>query len=164
MASVIDALTQLQAARDSGDHKGDKARKYAVAALVKRAAAMSSKLPSDEAYPEVASALRTLQSMAEVSATLAQQYDQVKMSRAGSTEAVEAQKAIDHTRRNVDAMLKPMESTMDTLEHLLDAALEMEETYRKLQAEIAGMNEALKRERVRLASVAQALTNAAKIA
>lgn len=163
MTRVVDAVAQLQAARDSGDHKGDKARKRTIAGLTKRAMALSAKLPED-AYPEVASALKVIYSLADVSTRLSQQYEHLKMAPSGSTEAVEAQKDIDHTRRNVDAMLKPLESTMETLETLLDAAMEMEETYRKLQLQLAGMNDALKRERARLASVAQTISNAAKIA
>ena len=164
MKTVVEALTQIEAARDTGDHKGDKARKKMIAGLMKKASALAAKLPSEDAYPEVASALEVLNTLSDVSSRLSQQYDQLKMAPAGSTEAVEAQKDIDHTRRNVDAMLKPMESTMETLENLLDAAMEMEETYRKLQLQLAGMNDSLRREKARLASVAQAMSNAAKIA
>lgn len=164
MTTVLNALAQIEAARDSGDHKGDKVRKRTIAALMKRANQIAAKLPSEDAYPEVASALSVVSSLADVAGKLSQQYDHLKMAPAGSTEAVEAQKDIDHTRRNVDAMLKPMESTMETLENLLDAAMEMEETYRKLQLQLAGMNDSLKREKTRLASVAQAISNAAKIA
>lgn len=164
MSTVLDAVTQIQAARDIGDHKGDKARKRALSSLVQRASTLAARVPSDDKFPEVAAAVKTVQSLSDVATKLSHQYEMLKMSPTSSTEAVEAQKDVDHTRRNVDAMLKPMESTMDTLEHLLDAAMEMEDTYKKTQLQLAAMNESLKREHARLASVAQALSNAAKIA
>ena len=164
MSTVLDAVAQIQAARDTGDHKGDKARKRTLASLVQRASALAVKAQSEDKFPEVTAAVKTVQSLSDVATKLSHQYEILKMAPSGSTEAVEAQKDIDHTRRNVDAMLKPMESTMDTLEHLLDAALEMEETYKKMQLQLAAMNDSLKREQTRLASVAQALSNAAKIA
>jgi hypothetical protein len=163
MSSVLEAVT-LNAVRDNGDTKSDKSRKAALSSLIKRANALSEKMSSEDLYPEVADALRTVQALSEVSLKMTQQSEQLKTAPRATTEAVEAQKALDHTRRNVDAMLKPMESTMETLEHLLDAALEMEETYKSLQAQMATMNDSLKKERVRLASVAQAINNAAKIA
>lgn len=164
MSTVLDAVAQLQAARDTGDNKGDKGRKRLLATLMRKANEVSMKLPSEEKFPEVAEALRVAQALSDVHTKLSQQIDQLRLAPAGSVEAVEAQKDLDQTRRNVDAMLKPMESTMETMDSMLDAAMEMEETYKKMQLQLAAMNDSLKRERARLASVAQALSNAAKIA
>jgi predicted lipoprotein len=164
MSTVLDAVSQLQAARDVGDNKGDKARKRLLSSLLRKANEVAMKLPSEEKFPEVAEALRVAQTLSDVSVKLAQHIDQLRLAPPGSVEAAEAQKDLDQTRRNVDAMLKPMESTMETMDAMLDAAMEMEETYKKMQLQLAAMNDSLKRERARLASVAQALSNAAKIA
>lgn len=164
MNTVLEAVAVMTAARDQGDKKIDKERKAAIASLMKKASALASKIPSEDAYPEVMEAIKTVQAMSDLSMKLAQQAELLKVAPAATTEAVEAQKELDHTRRNIDAMLKPVSSTMETLEDLLDAAIEMEATYLELQKRLAGMQDSVKKERARLSSVANAINNAAKIA
>lgn len=166
MTTVLEAVAKLEAAKDIGDARGDKERKSAIAQLVKRASVLSGKLSGVEAdsFPEVVSALAVVQSLAELSGKLGLLADRLKMAPAASTEAADAQRDLDRMRKNVDSMVRPMDSTMAAMEDLLDAALEMEDTFKKLKDHLALTEEALKHERARLASVAQAVSNAAKIA
>lgn len=161
-STVTEAL--LNAARDIGDSKGDKGRKAALSALSKTASHLAGLLPVGEAYPEVKAAIQTVQGLSELSAKLDQMSEALKRAPSATTEAVDAQKVLDRARRNVDAMLPPLQSTVTTMQALVEAAMEMEATYAELSKQMKMVDETLSSEKERLTSVANAVNNAAKLA
>jgi len=164
--TVTDAIAVIKAAKDRGDPKGDKDRKGTLLTLVRKATALQSLLPvsgEDDVYPEVREALTTVTELVDVSSRLDQQAEALKRAPSGTVESDGAQTAIDKSRKNIDSMLVPLEAIVSTLETLVEATMEMEATYKEALDKVVSVKETLAVEKGRLASVARAVQNAAKL-
>lgn len=164
--TVTDAIAVIKAAKDRGDPKGDKDRKGTLLTLVRKATALQSLLPvggEDDVYPEVREALTTVTELVDVSSRLDQQAEALKRAPSGTLESDDAQMAIDKSRKNIDSMLVPLEAIVSTLETLVEATMEMEATYKEALNKVVSVKETLAVEKGRLASVARAVQNAAKL-
>lgn len=157
------SLKTVSAAKDAGDAKLDKARRSTLNGLIQKAASLSQQVP-DGAFPEVAEALKTVQSTMELVVKMEEVSARLRASPNGSAEAVDAQKNLDKMRANVDGMLPGLSACMGSMESLLLAAIEMEEQSTSLKESLEAMQTTLDTEKKRLASAAQAVQNLAKTA
>jgi hypothetical protein len=162
VGKTIQAASKVNAAKDAGDAKGDKARKVALATLVKKASALSDQLP-DADFPEVEDALKTVQGLMDAVVKMEEISARLKTAPTGSSEAAMAQKGLDKMRSNLDAMLPSLTATVTVLEQLCLASMEMDEQMKGLQEQLKEFEDALKKEKARLAAAALAVKNATQI-
>ncbi len=155
--------SSINAAKDIGDSKGDRKRKASITDLVKRAT-MLAEAHDTSGFPEVGEAVKTVMSLSDFIGRMDTASARLKAAPAGSSESVEAQKLIDSLRVSADTMVPPLMATLDTLETLALAAVEMEDQFEALSAEVKVMDEKLKREKARLAAASNAVQNAVKLA
>jgi chromosome segregation ATPase len=153
---------KTSAAKDIGDAKGDKSRKRNLRDVVEKAVRLSEEVDLNK-FPEIGEAILAVRELQSTIKALDEVSAQLKLAPQGSQEAVAAQKQLDHVRRNVDVMLGPVGSTMEVLEHLLQAAEEMMGQLAEAEDRMRNITDLLTKERARLASAGQALRNSVSI-
>ncbi len=152
----------VQAARDSGDQRGDRERRANVMALVQRANGLLEASAGGK-YPEAEEAARAVQGVSDLLATMDRLSGQLKAAPAASAEASAAQNALNGVRLSLDAMLVPLEASLISMETLLLATLEIEEQFEALRVKTTNIEANLKEAKARVAAIAAAVKSTAKI-
>jgi hypothetical protein len=156
------SLQKVVAARDVGDVRGDKERKARNAAVVEKATCLLEDMPSGS-FPEVEEAAETARGVASLLKDFDTTAAALRANTAGTSDAADAQKKLDEMRSSFDAMLAPLEATLTAMVRLVEQSITIEAKYKELQTQAQLLDEALKREKERLAAAASAVKNAAKI-
>lgn len=152
----------VSAQRDAGDSRGDKTRKATLLSFAQTARSLLESVPAGS-LPEVEEAAKSVQASADLSDRLDKAAKRLRKARAGSTEAVEAQRALDLLRSSADAMTPVLDATLQTLLMLTAETLKLEANFQALNDQVRVEEETLKREKARLTAAAQAVKNAVQI-
>ncbi len=155
-------MKKMVAARDVGDVRGDRERKARLAAIIAKATCLLEEMPSG-AFPEVEDAAKTARGAAELLKQFETTSNALKANPSGTTEAAEAQILLNNMRVSFDAMLTPLEATMNSMVTLMQQSMAIEAKYQELQTQVQLLEESLKREKTRLGAAAQAVKNATQI-
>ena len=160
--TAVLSASSLHAARDSGDARTDKGRKQRLLALIKRATLLLEGLP-DDVFPDVREAGDGVRRLADLVNKLDMASTSLRNVPNGTPEAVEAQRTVDHLRMSLDSMLLPLEALVESLETLTRHTMQLHQQYEDACQAKKTAEDNLERASARLATVAQAVMNAAKI-
>ncbi len=155
-----DGETVVSAAKDAGDAKGDKARTSAMGAMVDRAMELQEAVDLDE-FPEAKAALDAVASLSTIVTKVSDAQQALKNAPSKTEEAIEAQAELDKVRMAVDAMLPPTKATLDALDTLLNASIELEKQFAQIKQQSKAMETQLTEQKDRVSRIAEAVKNAA---
>lgn len=152
----------VSAAKDNGDNKGDKSRLAGLGDLIDRAQSLQEMVDLD-VFPEAKTALDAVASLSTIVTKVGDAQTALKNAPSKTEEAEEAQAELDKVRSVVDSMIPPVKATLDALETLLRASMELEEQFAGIKRQAAVIEKKCNEQKERISKIAEAVKHAANM-